>query len=327
MTRIISLVGAVGLAALFAAACGDDAVVINDPMGGSGGSGGTGGRACGGGGCGGGGRGGITPVVGTGGSGGSAAGTGGTAGVGGSAGSGGTGAVVDAGAEEEPDAGPLLDAGDAGPLIPCVVVGDCADANACTLEACVNGFCSFPPAVIGLACGDTTTNDECTTPDTCDGNGVCLTNDQPDGTLCADGHCNVTGVCDCAVDRVTTLPYGQQWQTTADTEVDIFDPVCQTCDGTLDHVVVFTAPATATYRFTATSGGNVELTVFEGDCTGTPANPVCGEDIAPENDEDLNDQLELEITQGASVTVVVGEQCEENGGQGNLNIEVVTEEP
>jgi hypothetical protein len=322
MTRIISLVGAVGLAALSAAACGDDAIVVTDPMGGSSGSAGTGGLACGGGGCGSGGRG-ITPAAGSGGSGGSAAGTGGTAGVGGTAGSGGTG-VVDADAGIEPDAGPPLDAGDAGSLIPCAVVGDCADANACTLEACVNGFCSFPPAAIGVACGDISTNDECTTPDTCDGSGVCLTNDQPDGTLCADGHCNVTGVCDCAVDRVTTLPYSQQWQTTADTEVDIFDPVCQTCDGTLDHVVVFTAPATATYRFTAVSGGNVELTVFEGDCTGTPANPVCGEDIAV---DDFNDQLELEVAQGESVTVVVGEQCEENGGEGNLSIEVVPEAP
>jgi hypothetical protein len=321
MTRIISLVGAVGLAALSAAACGDDAIVITNPMGGSGGLAGTGGRACGGGGCGGGGRG-TTPAGGTGGS---AAGTGGTAGLdGGLASTGGPGVLLDAGAVTEPDAGPLLDAGDAGPLIPCAVVGDCADANACTLEACVNGFCSFPPAAIGVACGDTTANDECTTPDTCDGSGVCLTNDQPDGTLCADGHCNVTGACDCAVDRVTTLPYSQQWQTTADTEIDIFDPVCQTCDGTLDHVVVFTAPATATYRFTATSGGNVELTVFEGDCTGTPESPVCGEDIAV---DDFNDQLELTVTQGESVTVVVGEQCEENGGEGNLSIEVVPEEP
>jgi hypothetical protein len=321
MIRFISLAGAVGLAALFVAACsGEDTTFVTSlspltPAGGASAAAGSGGRA----GSGGGGTGGSVASAGTGGA---AAGTGGTA------------EVVDAGPVTEPDAGPVIvvvdavDAGDAGLLIPCAVSADCDDQNACTLEACVGGFCSFPPAPIGTACGDTTTVDECTQPDTCDDSGVCLANNQPDGTLCADGHCSLTGVCDCAVERVTAVPYQQQWQTTADTEIDVFDlSPCQLCDGTRDHIVVFTAPATATYRFTATSlAGDVELTVFEGDCGATPQNLVCGENIDPDND-DLNDLLDLEVAAGDSVSVVVGEQCEENGSVGTLSIELAPDQP
>jgi hypothetical protein len=229
----------------------------------------------------------------------------------------------------DPDAGlATVDAGDAGPLIPCTETAECDDQNVCTIEACVDRFCSVSPAAIGTACGDTASDDECTQPDTCDGSGVCLANHQPDGTLCADGHCSLTGVCDCAVDRITTVPYQQQWQTTAATEIDLLDlQPCQLCDGTRDHIVVFTAPAAATYRFTATSvAGDVELTVFGGDCGASPTDLVCGENIDPAGD-DLNDQLELALDAGDSVTVVVGEQCEENGSEGILGIEVVPEEP
>jgi hypothetical protein len=335
MIRFISLAGAVGLAALFVAACsGDDTTFVTrlplTPAGGSSATAGSGGRA---------GSGGMGGSVA--GAGGSSAGTGGSGGAvaGGSggavaAGSGGSAEVVDAGPGGEPDAGPVIvvvdgvDAGDAGPLIPCAVSADCDDQNACTLEACVGGFCSFPLAPIGTACGDTTTEDECTQPDTCDDSGVCLANNQPDGTLCADGHCSLTGVCDCAVERITAVPYQQQWQTTADTEIDVLDlSPCQLCDGTLDHIVVFTAPATATYRFTANSiGGDVELALFEGDCGAPPQNLVCGENIDPDND-DLNDRLDLEIAAGDSVSVVVGEQCEENGSEGNLRIELAPGQP
>jgi hypothetical protein len=230
------------------------------------------------------------------------------------------GAVADAG---EPGPAPIpVDTSDAGPTIACSTSADCDDRNDCTTEACVRGACSGTSVAIGTPCGDGASADECTRPDTCDGNGVCLANHEPDGALCADGHCNLTGVCDCAVERVTAVPYGQQWQTTADTEVDLFDlQPCQLCAGTRDHVVVFSAPAAGTYRFFASSiGGDVELTVFDGDCNATPGELICGQNIDPEN-ADLNDLLDLVLEAGATVSVVVGEQCEEPGTEGWLSIE------
>jgi hypothetical protein len=313
MIRIISLLGAIGLATLFVAACGgEDTTVITAFSLTPGGAGGVAGRAS---------------------SGGTATSNGGddsAAGSGVAGGASGGSPSEDAGPDASgPDAGPVtLDTGDAGLRIPCVEVADCDDQNLCTTESCPDGFCSVTPVAIGTPCGDTASVDECTQPDTCDASGVCLPNNQPEGTLCADGHCSLTGVCDCAVDRITTVPYQQQWQTTADTEIDLLDlQPCQLCDGTPDHVVVFTAPAAATYRLTATSiAGGAELTVFQGDCGAAPADLVCGENIDPESD-DLNDQLELTLDAGDSVTVVVGEECEENGSEGILSIEVVPEEP
>lgn len=127
--------------------------------------------------------------------------------------------------------------------------------------------------------------------------------------------------CVCAIDVITAVPYSQQWQTTDDSEADVVDLDCQICDNTDDHIVTFTAPATATYRFFASSGGDVELAVYPGDCTAAPNDVSCGEDIDLSSD-DFNDQLELELTQGTTVTVVVGESCEENGGAGTLSIDV-----
>ncbi|HTV17070.1 MAG TPA: hypothetical protein VMG12_00325 [Polyangiaceae bacterium] len=128
--------------------------------------------------------------------------------------------------------------------------------------------------------------------------------------------------CVCAVDVITGLPYSQQWQTTGESEADVVDiEGCQVCDNTADHIVTFTAPATATYRFLASSGGDVELAVYPGDCTAQPNDVSCGEDIDAEN-EDYNDRVDVDIAQGETVTVVVGESCEENGGTGTLTIEV-----
>ena len=146
---------------------------------------------------------------------------------------------------------------------------------------------------------------------------MCLTNHQPEGSTCATGHCNATGVCDCAVERVTALPYGQQWQTTADTETDFLGE-CQTCP-TVDHIIVFTAPAAGTYRFDATSiGGDVQMAVYPGDCNPAPSGATCGID----DPESGFDTLALALDAGAVVTVVVGENCEENGSEGNLSIDL-----
>jgi hypothetical protein len=151
---------------------------------------------------------------------------------------------------------------------------------------------------------------------------------EPDASVAADaGDAGDAGACTdascvCAVDVITTLPYSQQWQTTEDTEADVVDlEGCQLCDNTADHIVTFTAPAAATYRFFATSGGDVELAVYPGDCTAAPNDVACGEDLDADN-EDYNDQVDVEIAEGATVTVVVGESCEENGGAGTLTIQV-----
>jgi hypothetical protein len=117
----------------------------------------------------------------------------------------------------------------------------------------------------------------------------------------------------------TTVPYNQQWQTTADSETDVHED-CQICANTVDHIVVFTAPQTASYRFFVT-GGDPELAVFDGDCAGELANATCGADIDPDN-EDYADVLDLELEAGATVTVVIGESCEEFGGAGMLSIDL-----
>jgi len=154
------------------------------------------------------------------------------------------------------------------------------------------------------------------TPDAGESDAGALASDAGDAGACTEPACA------CAVDVITALPYSQQWQTTEATEADLIDiEGCQLCDNTADHVVTFTAPATATYRFFATSGGDVELSVYPGDCTAAPNDVSCGEDLDAAND-DYNDQLDLELTLGETVTVVVGESCEENGGTGTLTIDV-----
>jgi hypothetical protein len=318
MRRFICLVGAIGLSASSIVSCSDDDLIVGPGRGGTGGSSGSGSAGRGGAG----GSGGSTAGSNAGGSGGSAAGAAGRAGAAGAAGSiSGDDAGSDAGADETDAGGPVLvDAGDAGPIVPCVTTPDCDDANLCTTELCQDQVCVFAPVAIGTPCGDTATENECTAPDTCDGSGVCLANSEPEGTLCEDGHCNTQGACDCAVDRVTAIPYNQQWQTTGDSEADFYDD-CQLCAGTLDHVVLFTAPQTASYRFVVTSGGDAELGVFDGDCSAALADATCGADLDAEN-EDYADVLDLEIEAGATVTVVVGESCEENGGAGALSIDL-----
>jgi hypothetical protein len=322
MRRFICLVGAIGLSASSIVSCSDDDLIVGPGTAGTGGSGGAGGR---GGRGGSGGSGGSMAGSNAGGSGGSAAGAAGMAGAGGSAGSpAGDDAGSDAGTEEPDAGGPVLvDAGDAGPFISCVETSDCDDENLCTAEVCQDQVCVFAPAAIGTPCGDTSTENECNQPDTCDGSGVCLANTEPDGTLCEDGHCNIEGVCDCAIDRVTAVPYNQQWQTTGDGEIDVVFPTgCQECANSADHVVVFTAPETASYRFTATSLGYPELAVYESDCTGnlSAGSFECGLEVGDGND--ISAQLDIELDEGESVSVIVAENCEENGGEGSLTIDL-----
>ena len=65
----------------------------------------------------------------------------------------------------------------------CIFDTDCDDVNECTDDVCVSGFCQNNNLADGTACGDATDND-CTDPDTCDGAGTCVANDEVSGTFC-----------------------------------------------------------------------------------------------------------------------------------------------
>jgi hypothetical protein len=70
----------------------------------------------------------------------------------------------------------------------------CGDdvCNECSAGACVASPASQP----GPGCTDAT-NDDCTDPDTCNGAGACLSNNQVDGVACGDDVCDecAAGVC------------------------------------------------------------------------------------------------------------------------------------
>jgi hypothetical protein len=120
---------------------------------------------------------------------------------------------------------------------------------------------------------------------------------------------------------ITSVPFTREWQTNDDTADVLELRECQLCDNTGDYILTFTAPATATYRFLVTSGADVELTVYPGDDLSEPDDVSCGQDINARNDNH-DDRLDLDIARGGTVTVVIGESCEEFGGAGTLTIQV-----
>jgi len=75
------------------------------------------------------------------------------------------------------------------------------DGNDCTADQCSAGACDHTNLAAGTACGDAT-DDDCVDPDTCNGGGICLANDEADGTACTDdgndctGDQCLAGVCD-----------------------------------------------------------------------------------------------------------------------------------
>ncbi len=77
---------------------------------------------------------------------------------------------------------------------------DCADTNECTLDSCqekATGYeCLHDNALPGTPCGDATET-ECDNADTCDGEGNCLLNLEPETTVCRDaaGACDVVEYC------------------------------------------------------------------------------------------------------------------------------------
>lgn len=75
---------------------------------------------------------------------------------------------------------------------------DCGDGDDCTVDSCdpATGACVHPPAAAGIRCGNPTSG-ICDSADRCDGAGVCLSNNAPNGTVCGqpDGDCELADTC------------------------------------------------------------------------------------------------------------------------------------
>lgn len=79
----------------------------------------------------------------------------------------------------------------------CTSDNQCNDNNACTADTCTAGACLFTPLPVGTNCGPVDqTVDTCNLQDTCNGQGACLQNLAPNGTVCPDADlCNGTEKC------------------------------------------------------------------------------------------------------------------------------------
>jgi len=249
-------------------------------------------------------------------------GTGGSAGVPSRAGSdagGGGGAAPDAGA---------VDCG----------LG-CDDQNDCTLDSCVEGSCESTPAPAGTPCGSDV-DDECTEPDTCSDQGVCLVNDEDgtacDGGTCQGGQCVTAQTPDCPAQVVMALPFEASWRTVGG--VNLYNGVDCDVDDTPDFAVVFTAPETGNYLFEAAgvegdgdpeNGTNPNavnladslLAIAEGECAGLDARQLGCDDDAGGN---FDSRILLRLEAGQTVTVYASEVGETlpGGGSGTLSIQL-----
>ena len=234
------------------------------------------------------------------------------------------------------------DSGGAGGAAPDAGVVDCAlgcdDQNDCTLDTCVDGSCESSPAPAGTPCGSDV-DGECTEPDTCDDQGVCLVNDE-DGTECDGGTCQ-GGLCvtaqnpDCPAQVVTALPFEASWRTVGG--VNLYNGDCD-IENTPDFAVVFTAPETGNYVFEAAGvegDGDPEtdmnpnavnladslLVIAAGECAGLGAQQLgCDDDTGGNFDS----RIMIRLNAGETVTVYASEVGEPlpGGGSGTLSIQL-----
>ncbi len=101
------------------------------------------------------------------------------------------------------------------------------DANDCTDDICAAGLCTHPNEAFGTLCGDPTDTD-CDNPDSCDGNGACLDNFEPDDTGCTPDTNDCTDdVCASGLCEHPNEPLGTFCGDPADDDCDNPD----TCDG------------------------------------------------------------------------------------------------
>ncbi|MGF1510311.1 MAG: hypothetical protein ACFB9M_12500 [Myxococcota bacterium] len=155
---------------------------------------------------------------------------------------------------------------------PCETVSDCGeDDNECTGQACVDGFCVTSLALAGTACGSATEG-VCDLPDTCDGFGVCETNNLPSSTECraAAGECDVAEFCNgvggCPIDSLADAG------TVCGDDTDTICNPADTCNGD-GTCVVNIAPQTTECR---PSQGECDAAEF---CDG---NGTCASDVIAE---------------------------------------------
>ena len=221
----------------------------------------------------------------------------------------------------------------------CVVDADCRDIPPCTIAACRQGACVAAGfAAAGSPCGSSV-DDECTNPDTCDGQGSCQQNDAI-GTVCVGGTC-AGGLCiavptGCVVDNVASLPFNSSWSSVG--RPDLYDGGCDT-EGTPDYALVFTAPQNGVFRVTSAAlvdavpytgpgepsgipdgpaDGDSVMTVVRGACAGVDAQQLeCNDDVAPGT---LGSQLDLALSAGEVVTVHLNELAQTGGGSGTVSI-------
>jgi hypothetical protein len=181
------------------------------------------------------------------------------------------------------------------------------------------------------SCGSQADND-CTNPNQCNAAGVCLENDEANGSACTNGSCTL-GECiegqpvGCPRDVVTQVPFNTSWSSVG--SPDLFDGTCDTSNSA-DYALTFTAPSTGTYRFGAAGLVGEEpdeigidadsvLSVAPGACTGTDTPQLsCNDDIV--QDVNSDSRVELPLDAGDTVTVYVGERGEPGGGTGTLSI-------
>lgn len=299
MRSLSACLGLFGWGALWAVACSGSAGDLFTPGGGSSGTAGLGGRG----------------------------GRGGGGGVSGDAGDGGEAAGPDGGRN---DAGVVGDGG-----IGCEQA--CDDGNDCTVDICDGDECRNPPVEAGARCGGDR-DDECTAPDSCDGEGECLSNDAANGSECSDGSCTL-GECvqgqpvGCPALVVTGLPFATGWRTVG--RVDLYAGDCDV-DDTPDFALVFTAPADGTYRIEAAGEVGIDdpegsgeaseladsvLTVAAGACGGFAAPSLdCNDDIMA--GINLDSRIDLPLLEGDTVTIYVNEFGEvvPGGGSGTLSV-------
>ena len=86
----------------------------------------------------------------------------------------------------------------AGGCVECSAATDCPDdGNDCTERTCVANACGQADLGAGASCGDPS-DTACTDPDTCDGAGTCLANDEVVGASCGDAgtECTHQDTCD-----------------------------------------------------------------------------------------------------------------------------------
>jgi hypothetical protein len=258
----------------------------------------------------------------------------GSAGRGGSGGAAGLAGGRDGGAGDGAGAGDG-GIGESGAGGECAGASDCDDGNDCTADVCEVGGCSHPSLAAGTACGENEVGD--CKESRCDGAGVCVASDGPNGSACAGGSCTL-GECiqgqleGCPAEVVTEVPFEASWRTVGG--VDLYEGNGM-CNGqnTPDFAVIFTAPALATYRFEAagivgtddpetpgTEEADSVLIIAAGACSGPQIE--CNDDISPNN---FDSRIDLPLDQGATVTVYAFELDEQlpGGGSGALSIRVL----